>query len=371
MNITANVMGKAGYTSLLPLSCQVPTFLPSPSGNVSAQGGAPTVDLDDDDLRNRAQRLVNILYWTATTCANQDGMQDTNTLKVFIAPEFYFRKAADHEITGRQYSDSTSYGSYPESSRYALAEALYSTIHGCALFKDWIIVAGSICSKLPDVPGEPMSLLNTAIMLRGLRDQMDDAAPYILMEKHYISNIDGPPASMHANLNPTTPYFFRIYSDQGRNKVIRGMNNIVWWDDMRVGLEVCLDHSQQIVHFATDYIGTLVGIENSALDLQLITSCGMSICNPAVAVGDGRLVMLTDGMNYGVNSAGLPEPRRLQLGRYDAASQQIQPVDPDNFSFMPLPPTAAYCIDYAGLGTGLVQGIWTTKKPLPLRESQP
>lgn len=89
-----DILPTGGYTSVLPLSYMVPTFYPTPPGNVDPRSGAPRIRLDDPDLQARAQRLVNVLFWTATTLQNVEGMQDARTLKVFIAPEFYFRKAS-------------------------------------------------------------------------------------------------------------------------------------------------------------------------------------------------------------------------------------------------------------------------------------
>lgn len=354
MNITKEVLGKNKYTSLLPLSYMVPTFYPTPPGAVVPQGGAPRITLSDPDLQMRAQRLVNVLYWTANTFKDQDGMKDEGTLKTFIAPEFYFRKVSDEEVGRGCFLQSTSFGSYPERSRYELAEALYGAIHGSSLFNNWIIVAGSICSVLPGVPDERMNLLNTAIMMRGQRGTMDASVPYILMEKHYISNIDGPPWCNHANLDPSTAYSFHLNPDQE-------LDNLIYWDDMSVGLEVCLDHSEQVVSNAMNLLRETMGPSAGRLDLQLVTSCGMSIVQQAVAVGDGALIMLTDGMSRGTH-----EPI-FQVGRRDASTGWTQVMDIDNFQFSELPEDASYRVrdgQYQGR-----QGVWASKKKLSLAVS--
>ena len=361
MTLTATdyFLDKPRYSSMLPMSYMVPTFLPTASGNVGPRGNAPAILLHDRDLQARAQRLVNVLYWTANTYKNQDGMNDPDTLKVFIAPEFYFRKASTDETRDGQFTSSTSFGSYPERSRYALAEALYGAIQSSPLFKDWVIVAGTICSVLPRMPGERMNLLNTAIMLRGQRNSMDSSVPYALMEKHYISNIDGPDPLLHANLDPTTTYSFRLNPDQH-------LDNLIFWDGMSVGLEVCLDHSQQVLWNAMNLVGQVLGPKSDKLDLQLVTSCGMDISNQSVAVSNDALVMLTDGMSHPSN---LLEPK-FQLGRYDANTGQADLFGPGSFTFEELPQDQDYqVLDYAGgwyVRLGRRQGVWASNSKLPL-----
>ncbi len=361
-DITPFLFGASGngYTALLPLSYMVPTFYPTLPGAVQPQGGAPLITIGDPDLQARAQRLVNVLYWTANTYKDVDGMSDSRTLKAFIAPEFYFRKASNQEALQGQFTRNTSFGSYPEDARYELAEAVYGAIHSTPLFKDWLIVAGTICSVLPDQPADRLNLLNTAIMLRGQRAAPDASVPYILMEKHYISPIDGPPQNWHANIDPTTVYSFWLNPDQE-------LDNIIYWDQMTVGLEVCLDHARQVVANAVNQLTATLGPNVQPLDLQLVTSCGMAIVNPAVAVEDGALVMLTDG--YSAYADGLPEPP-FQVGRYDAAAATTTLIPLANFQFQELPRTVNFQVNYAqGLYDGLKrrQGVWTSTAPLPMK----
>lgn len=353
-------MPTSRYRSVLPLSYMVPTFYPTPPGTVQPQGNAPLVQLSDPDLQARAQRLVNVLYWTADTYSDHEGMTDRQTLKVFIVPEFYFRKASKKDARRGGFSSGTSFGSYPEASRYELAEALYDAIHQSALFNDWTIVAGTICSKLPRRADGRMNLLNTAIMLRGRRPAIDDSVPYIPMEKHYISNIDGPHPQLHANLDPTTTYSFHLNPDQH-------LDNLIYWDDMSVGLEVCLDHSMQVVKNAVSVVSQSLGPDKVSLDVQLITSCGMSIVDQAVAVRDGALVMLTDGMSYAGNH--YPEPI-FQVGRYNARAGRVDVLDASEFAFTPLPAESDYQLLHYAQGRYVElnrrQGVWIGNDPLPM-----
>jgi hypothetical protein len=352
-----------GYTSLLPLSYMVPTFYPTSPGTVIATNGAPQIALTDPDLQARAQRLINVLFWTAQTYRDQPGMLDESVLKVFIAPEFYFRKAEEGEVLRRRFKPSTSFGSYPEYARRELTDVLVAVIAGTPLFKDWTIVAGSICSALPRTdPDDRLNLLNTAIMVRGMRSTIDESEQFVRMEKHYISNIDGPPGEAHANQDPTTVYHFDLNPDYE-------LDNLIYWDGMSVGLEVCLDHAEQVVLNAVTQLEAMMGPSSGKLCLQLVTACGMSIVDEAVAVVDGALVMLTDGMSR--ISGGLREPR-FEVGRYDASTGGVARFGRSQFDLKVLPADVNHqVVDYAGgryEAKGLRQGVWAAKAPIALYE---
>ncbi|MEO6278184.1 hypothetical protein [Roseateles sp.] len=360
MDLNQRLYGQRNrYTQLLPLSYMVPTFYPSAPGNAQPQAGAPLIQLADPDLQSRAQRMVNALYWAAQTFANAPGMHDPSTLKVFIAPEFYFRCASPDEVHDHEFQRNTSFGSYPERARFELAEALYGAIQSSPLFADWVLVAGTVCSVLPPVD-ERMNLLNTAIMLRGQRAAADASVPYVLMEKHYISNIDGPPQGNHANLDPTTVFSFHLNPDQV-------LDNLIHWDGMTVGLEVCLDHALQVLVNAVNILQQSVGPDARQPDVQLVTSCGMNVVPYSVAVQDGGLVLLTDGMSHVADH--LPEPP-FYVGRYTEATMSVQFLNKlTDFQFQELPRTDDYQVNYFhGLyaANGSRQGIWCGKQPQPM-----
>lgn len=358
-DITAALLGQQnqiGYSALLPLIYIVPTFFPTAPGAVTAQGGAPVVDLEDPDLQARAQRLVNVLYWTAEQYKNQPGMNDDKTLKVFMAPEFYFRKPYNDPNLG--YNRSTDFGTYPENARAALAEALFGVIGNEPKFKDWVIVAGTICSRMS---GPKLNLLNTAIMMRGPRERADASVRCILMEKHYFSHIDFMPEQWNANRDPSTVYSFDLNPDQY-------LDNLIHWDNMTLGLEVCLDHSKQVAVNGLNILQQSIGPQVPPLNLQLVTSCGMSIVNQAVAVADGALVMLTDGYTPVNNLTGQVYGPYSQIGRYDADKHAITLIPDSDFLCTPLPSGADYCVDYCpGRYVG-VQGICAGKAPIPMYE---
>lgn len=264
------------------ISYAVPSFHPYLAGAVGPVGGAPTIQLEDADLQARAQRLVNVIWW-AQGQADSAAKPDDQTLTVFIAPEFYFRQASAQEVASGEFSESNNWGGYDRPMRDALASELYRAIGQAKNLHNWLIVAGTVFTW----HGE--GLLNTAIALRGPRATDDGAAPYVLIEKHQISNIDGPKPNAHANRNDESVFSHTKNRDPF-------LDNLIYWDGMLMGIEVCLDHSLRAVAMGMEELNGLFPSEARQLALQLVTSCGMSIKAPAVAVANGDLVLLTDGM---------------------------------------------------------------------------
>src|SRR5687768_9741944 len=86
-------------TDPLPLS-STPTL--SPVKSLTTDAPDPLLAAD---AQNRVQRMINVLHWAVETIPHNligyrkepDPLSpdQTNTLKVFIAPEFYFRPTPD------------------------------------------------------------------------------------------------------------------------------------------------------------------------------------------------------------------------------------------------------------------------------------
>ncbi|KRD34371.1 hypothetical protein ASE35_11730 [Lysobacter sp. Root916] len=355
MDLDTLVRGGAGrgdYSHLLPFAWMLPTYYAAPAGKAIPSCGAPLLQLPDPDLQARAQRLLNVLYWTAQRHANLDGMVDEQTLKVFLAPEFLFRKGTQAATAATD----AGFGAYPESLRHELAGALYSAINGTPLFKNWLLVAGSLCASLTQRRG----LLNTTFVLRGQRAQMDASPPYVLLEKLYRPRLDDAAAARLADADQSLASRYALDPEQS-------LDNLIRWDGMMLGVELGLDHGQQTLRNDMNYLGRVLGPEVPGLDLQLIASCGTSIIDPSCAVKDGGLVVLADG-HHTASQASI-EPR-FQIGRYDAQRGVLVPLPSSDIVFSELPRGDDSQIDYmrgryAQLGRR--QGVWSCKAKIPLQ----
>ena len=286
------------YSKVLFVSYNVPTFFPSDAhaGGVAPQNGAPLVNLADADLCARAQRFLNVLFWAqAQLAAATPDATDSSVLKVFMAPEFYFRKASATDLLANAFDRTRSFwGSYPRGSRQELMDALYQAIGNHASFKDWTVVAGTVCSWAPEDADRIPFLNNTALLLRGPRANLT-GAPYTFLEKHYFSPID---LNLHDPTNDqwnVTRSMTSVFSMQRNPDFV--LDNLVEWDDLLQGTEICLDHAYDMVRTGLQLLSQVWDQGVTYCDLQLVTSCGMTIRRTAVGVRPGGLVMLTDGQS--------------------------------------------------------------------------
>lgn len=355
------------YTDVIFMSYAVPTFQPTPMGDPAAPEGVPEISLGNPDLQARAQRLVNVLYWAQERFSQgstaMDGMQRTSVLKIFIVPEFYFRNGTQVEMseTGsfgpRRNPDGTPadpnqpydilHGSYPEKYREPLAAALHAAIDDDR-FADWIVVAGTIFTYIDRfIDGVPAQL-NTAVLVRGPRSVADNAANWVLMEKHIVSLIDGPNPFHHANQIVESRY----HPDRNPEW---SWDNVIQWDGMSIGVEVCLDHDQGILCRAIRGLRRVLIPPPAGLDIQLITSCGMVIDRRRIAVREGGLILLTDGMPQLRSAVETPvtEYARVVAGGDVAELVNLgYPTPPLN----PLPDGTNYRVNYPNYRGG--QGVY-------------
>jgi hypothetical protein len=104
---------------------------------------------------------------------------------------------------------------------------------------------------------------------------------------------------------------------------LRNTQCVIDADNLHFGLEVCRDHQQSVLSKGyTTYQNTWRAKNDfmpPALDLQLLTACGMAVQRPSVIVGRGRYLFRVDG----VHAQLMDTP-----GRFDHSEiQKVKDVD--------------------------------------------
>ncbi|TXT39010.1 MAG: hypothetical protein FD135_2495 [Comamonadaceae bacterium] len=211
-----------------------------------------------------------------------------STLKVFMAPEFFFRGAA---------------GAYPMDD-VQLAIAALQNIAADDQWSDWMFVFGTILGvSSPTLPQAPYDIDPLAtqevynfalVQLGGVATQGDTGARVVM--KELKSNID----FIATNANPggllwgqVEPLQASIVGGAGRERQqvnydgagIFELAGITW------GLEVCLDHHPDVRRLQRS--PQLPG--ENLVQLQLVPSCGMAISEPSVIVETGGYIFNCDG----------------------------------------------------------------------------
>jgi hypothetical protein len=280
------------YTHFRYIAYQVPTVGQSATDAIYRipVGTEPTIGLilqgpvNDlgNDAKIRVKRFLGVLS-QAQYLVERLGGDNAQTLKIFMAPEFYFRPDnTEVSYTYQQYK--------------AIKDVLRQTIGGNAVFSDWLVIPGTIMwkwnsstSKRPNFWRNNV-FFNTAIYIKGNRSHT--------VEKARASNIDGLPTGRHGNTTDigiaTNEMWTKYYTLAKRQK------HKFMIDGVSCGLEVCLEHILPFALF-TDGASYGKGVLKTLphvgipIHLQFLTAGGMTIRSNSVATKVEGHIMRNDG----------------------------------------------------------------------------
>jgi hypothetical protein len=239
--------------------------------------GNPDVE---QDVTDRVQ-LMKAAVEQAASLVNRDD----RVLKVFVAPEFFFRGpqgAYDMKHVGDVIG---------LLQRYARAD----------IYKHWLFVWGTIIGRAQK-PDGTWEIYNVAVVQKGA--QGADGANVVM--KEFKSGIDFISAAPRwaAGVGPylQVPRVNGIHSEiaehmprlaDGRRREERavpyGGEALLLVDDIQIGLEICLDHACKRLR------NHQMRPDERVVQLQIIPSAGMEIQPDAVVAAAGGLVFNCDG----------------------------------------------------------------------------
>jgi|GEM_PF-1954923 len=269
------------------------------------------------DIGNRVRLLSTAIAAARTTyqgyllAHNIPGDEDRKTLKIFMAPEFFFRGP---------------YGAYRDIGWVAKILSMMRAETGTAQYADWLFVHGSALfstEKMVKGKSEGMLLENYALVQKGgpKTNELQD----FFIAKEFPSHVDfqhptvddwgwykskKPEARIAgADDRALTPEGGRkdpVNNPLGdRNKPLSELVGgcIFTMDSITFGLEVCRDH----------YLRRLASSrERGRALIQLVPSAGMSIEAESVACAPAGIIFNVDGVTphveIEVNSNAVPAP---------------------------------------------------------------
>ncbi|MBX3680438.1 MAG: hypothetical protein KF710_09680 [Rhodocyclaceae bacterium] len=256
------------------------------------------------NAKNRLLRLASIVD-LAKIRIDQTGTDNQSTLKVFVAPEFYFRP--ENSFARRN----CPYNTYSYDEAVEIFDELDS-MFAHPDFTDWLIVAGTVLwhwdnkdderpnPNEPDpgglnVPSDPNGRVyrNTAPYVRGgISDSLK------IIEKRVPSGIDGVPNPYAPKPDAYDDHFQKTFESWHSQK-----EHVFEIDSVRCGLEVCLDHADAADHrVLRTVLEKWHQMENAAppaVDLHILTAGGMTIQEGAVAARPNGYILRNDGYsNY-------------------------------------------------------------------------
>jgi len=233
------------------------------------------------------------LFEDALLAAHADSAWDRNknTLKIFMAPEFYFRGTR---------------GAYPIENHGVVMAGLKDILKD-AMFEGWLFVCGSVIVRwLGDMAstkkaGNATLVQNIVPVIKGGVDE----EPRVVIKEHMsgidfikvndkIKRSDFTIADVRHPLAGKPGRFWGNNAKTGSGKESQGLtkySGLGIFDEcgLTFGLEVCLDHALKRLRKSPP------GRNQAFVQLQLIPSAGMEIIDEAVVAVKNGLVMNCDG----------------------------------------------------------------------------
>lgn len=283
------------------------------------------------DIRFRCHLMRNAIK---TAAASPHVVVSKSTLKIFMAPEFYFR--------GKE-------GAYPIEQVSTIMENLRTYVRS-PRFGDWLFVFGTALGYLDD--GTSKEVFNVAMVQRGGTDNTD-ASSCLIVYKELISHIDfiregvksgswgkskyrvgliGKSSGSSGLLRPTrgstdlnSKYVNKAGEGREKSRSGLGGQGIFTMNGITFGLEVCLDHLTGRLRKSPPATG------DPLIQIHLIPSAGASIEEDAVACMKGGLIFNVDGNEDTQvdRNIGDHDDPNLQYAHYPNAIRILDDIDLD------------------------------------------
>lgn len=307
----------AYYDKFQLVTYLVPTDHPLDAGELCV----PETDLKDvadqlAELSADALRRLKRLIAVAEKALKAQGLEDKdrpNTLKIFMAPEFYFRPKSD----GPQRS-------YTEAEMKALL-AVLKFVFAQKKFDNWLLVLGTIiwhqpASVILDSPEVKQTLKlddpkleaarakpivwNTLVIAKGY-DQNETLTTFsklfyasaddIHPQYQPMMNVGNEGQTLYDALDPDNVKTLKTYFEQTREKVWTDCFIKVGTNNLWFAVEICMDHDVGVVKKAFFAFKRKINNNKATLDFQLLTACGMRVHPENLKLEKERFIMRVDG----------------------------------------------------------------------------
>jgi hypothetical protein len=247
----------------------------------------------------------------AIAVANDKAIKDSNTLKLFMAPEFYFRGTK---------------GAYPVECLSHVMETMRATT-GKATYNDWLFVFGTALGYLELDSG--VEVFNVAMVQKGGLTFAATGLFDVIVYKEYVSSVDfigGDRNTWNDRGKRTVDVaggVQQVFATEGsvdaggarrrkttnpqgkgseQSKSGLGGQSIFEIDDITFALEICLDHYEARVKKSPQKSGS------KQIQLHLVSAGGAEIVEDSVAC-------VTNGYVFYVDGDGSTPEARKRTGR--------------------------------------------------------
>jgi hypothetical protein len=200
-----------------------------------------------------------------------------NVLKIFVAPEFYFRPHAE---------DSTAPGEkrYTEADGFSMLTSLLQTLSD-PIFNHWVFIPGTLISTAQIAT--KYFTTNTGVIIEG------GTTNHIGVIKHNTSEVDGVQKGYQGDEADNYSLFeYKAYLNEKTDLFLLVHNKTF-------GLEICRDHSVDLAVLKHAVVNNKDRVENRAiaqgLDFHILVSLGSHLNPTGVAARQNGYIFQFDG----------------------------------------------------------------------------
>jgi hypothetical protein len=299
------------YNSIQPIGFSIYTW---PKANQYIGNEDVTKDVD------RRTHIMKEAIDSAMECSDLE--QRHSVMKVFVAPEFFFRGARG------AYSISIVEESKPFHGLLDSLEAMVSD----EKWEDWLFIFGTITvgATDPKEPDETM-FMNFAPIVKG-----GPGGKKFLAFKDAKSNIDFLNCTEHETVQgsngqhkcDTVKHYTEIPGHAEEFLRTKGWEvvdyNYFTVDHIRFGVEICLDHAQHALQKSLER----EELDPDGVQVQIITAAGMNIQYSAVPGGGPVILQDGGGTNFSNDVEAVKPPLSMVFPSWDFVKQNTAAQHP-------------------------------------------
>ena len=261
-------------------------FYPSQTQDPAPPYGLPAPYTLQEEARYRAIHMLKVLDYARDFTpelagrAPVTGVKNSEILKIFLAPEFFFRSA-----TGRPDGS----GHYSLFDVQCARAVIRDGVLKDSRFDDWFVLPGTAiyCQRRANQTRTPV-IFNEGWVLA--RSTATSPKVEFTTQKRYFSDVDGLDHGKAAMLD-TSPLA----------KLRRHVNwQIIEYGGVYIGFEICLDHRQQALKQTVTTTAPPF-----LIDIHLLVSCGMEPLRTSVAARAGGYFIRCNGNEWATPRAQL------------------------------------------------------------------
>jgi len=324
------------YIQFQFIALETPTLDPVKPVDMSKTDYVQTVakeaGIDVSGLCEDAKNRLNWIREAVDEALQYGKLGGNNTLKIFAAPEFFFRPElpieqevnlnASVEKKLNQEAKVVADRSY-QGKDAKLIHDLFEHLFRDKSLKDWLIIPGTVLGHMN--PNDAASKTpNRAYVIQGGPPEDGQKAIRTRYNKFNTADGDKIPLKLIWEVTPNKQPLKKrtdLY-DYQVTTIKEAESNIINVGSYRIGIEICMDHTYQLLYRTCVLRGKRAQKPAEGVHLQILVACGRTFRAESLATVPGGFVLRVDGMPSAPRSQVL---RGLKVDWEEYNQSQFEP----------------------------------------------